>query len=151
MIATKLPRGEMNAISATDLAEILNVGTRELRKMIQTEREEGALILSSSAGYYRPGSREEISKFIDFMTARAKSSFRSIRAARKEMAKIAGQLDMESLQEAPGTRMERIEKMIQEQSDRMRGIDREAEEETDIPFEQMDIMDYLKATGCAHR
>lgn len=91
-----LLRGAENAIPAKKLAEIVGVKTsRELRQIVERERKNGALILSSvrgRGGYYLPAegaaSKAELQSFARTTTARIKSlaiMLRPVRKALKEM------------------------------------------------------------------
>lgn len=90
-IESLLPYGEENAVPAALLASMLRINQRRLRKQIAEERKEGALILSSVHGYYRPAKREEIQRYLDCMKKRAKHSFIAVRSARRALDEIEGQ------------------------------------------------------------
>ncbi|MCD7804256.1 MAG: hypothetical protein LUH03_03760 [Oscillospiraceae bacterium] len=83
-----LPTGEVNAIHAEELAHIAGVSLRELRKEIESERRDGALILACSKGYFRhePGDLPELRRFIQLMERRGYTTFAVIRAAKTALA-----------------------------------------------------------------
>lgn len=85
-VASLLQEGRENAVGAEYLCLRLGLpSSRALRKEIERERREGALILSNmeKGGYYLPGSIEEVRDFKETMESRARSTFLSIRSARK--------------------------------------------------------------------
>ena len=49
-----LKRGEENAIKTSDLVKMLNITPRELRQLVERERNNGEIILSSNKGYFLP-------------------------------------------------------------------------------------------------
>lgn len=104
-IVAILPRGEANAIPAKELAALVGArSVRALQSMISRECEEtDALILSTvrhGGGYYLPQSgaagRAEIVSFIRTLDARARHTFLRLRAARRALARIDGQTEMEA-------------------------------------------------------
>ena len=96
-----LPIGKENAISTPDLVRLIGVGnSRTLQAMIERERNDGALILSSSSGgYYLPASgaqgRQEINAFYRTVYARAVHSLRTLKTARRALRELDGQQEME--------------------------------------------------------
>ena len=98
-----LPFGEENAISSKVLAQMVGASSvRELQHRVATEREHGALILSScrnGGGYYRPSDgpegKREIAAFIQTLQARALNTLVAIRAARKALEAVEGQLNLD--------------------------------------------------------
>lgn len=101
-----LPFGEENAISSKVLAQMVGVSSvRELQHRVATEREHGALILSTcrnGGGYYRPSDgpegHREIAAFIQTLQARALNTLAAIRAARKALEGVDGQLNLDDLE-----------------------------------------------------
>lgn len=102
-VAPLLGRGIESARTATELMQDLELhDRRQLRLLIERERAEGALILSSvrgRGGYYLPAedpvkAREEITGFIHTVHARAVNSQRALRAARRALRECAGQLEI---------------------------------------------------------
>lgn len=96
-----LKSGEQNATPTAELVKRLGLkSSRALRKDISEARAEGQIILSSAhGGYYLPGSRQEIQKFVCTYEAWAKSIFRALRSARKLLDEIDGQCNMNMAKE----------------------------------------------------
>lgn len=93
-----IPEGKKNAISAQRLAEISGARSeRCLRGDIAELRKAGEIICSSSAGYYRPATRDEIRDFIERMESHAIGVFSAIASARKELKQMEGQTTIEDL------------------------------------------------------
>lgn len=61
---------------------------RELRKCIETMRREGIVIASSSKGYYFPSNYTELAKYVHTMEAAAKSTFYTLKSARKMLMEM---------------------------------------------------------------
>lgn len=100
-VAPLLGHGEENAVSTAQLVKRLGLrDSRSLRALVEAERAEGALILSTvrgGGGYFLPSSdpfraREEIAAFIRTVHARAVNSQRSLRAARRALKECDGQI-----------------------------------------------------------
>ena len=103
-LTSALSHGERNAISASDLCEVLGLSdTRNLRFAISEARMKGELILSTSAGYFLPDNenelkrKEEINHYIKAMSSRAICSFRAISAAKRAIGVPSGQLTIEDI------------------------------------------------------
>ncbi len=96
--------GEQNAIKSRDLICLAGLkNERNLRDAIAAERASGALILSTNRapfGYYLPApgeqGRREIESFIKTVHARACNTQLALRAARRALRQIDGQLEMEA-------------------------------------------------------
>ncbi len=86
-IESLLPIGKENAIKSELLVQILHLhNKRELQQLIAKERNEGALILSSSTGgYFTSNDPKEVAEFIRTLESRAKHTFIALRSARKFM------------------------------------------------------------------
>lgn len=86
-IITVLPVGKENAVSQKQLAAVLGVSERHLRKIIETERQNGKVICSSSDadenGYFLPANVEEAREFCVTMEKRAKTTLRCLKATRQ--------------------------------------------------------------------
>ena len=103
-----LPKGEGNAIRAAELTRLCGFKTtRELQHAIAHEREAGALILStcrSGGGYYRPSDgatgKQEISAFVATLASRAINTLRALKAARRELKTVDGQLTFDQIEAA---------------------------------------------------
>lgn len=101
MIEPLLPRGEENALSTAELVRVTGFkSARELQKVIEAERAQGALILSVSGrdgGYFLPSEGEagvrEISRFVATLQARALNTLRSLRAAKAALEQCVGQIE----------------------------------------------------------
>ena len=84
-IVDVLPVGKENAIPAGDLAEALGIDERLLRKTVERERRNGALILSCSGergGYYVHKNVDELIEFYNYMKHRAATTLACIEAVR---------------------------------------------------------------------
>lgn len=79
-------KGEEAATPSRELQAITGLSERELRKLIETLRRKGHVIISSNAGYFFPETLEEIQTFINKESHRARSVFYTLRSAR-ELAK----------------------------------------------------------------
>ena len=104
----RLPQGEENAIQAKELARQCGFkGARDLQHAIALERETGALILSTcrhGGGYYRPADGEagkrEINAFVGTLASRALNTLKAIKAARRELKTIDGQVTIDQIETA---------------------------------------------------
>ena len=104
----RLPQGEENAIQAKELARQCGFkSARELQHAIALERETGALILSTcrhGGGYYRPADGEigkrEINAFVGTLASRALNTLKAIKAARRELKTIDGQISIDEIEAA---------------------------------------------------
>lgn len=102
-IASLLPTGSENAISARVLVDLVGCGNvRQLQHLISKERECGALILSTtSGGYFLPDAgtkgRNEIAAFVAALHARAINTLRAAKAARSALGVLDGQEEIEGL------------------------------------------------------
>lgn len=61
---------------------------RELRKCIETLRNEGIVIASGNMGYYFPGDYNDLKKYIQKTSKAAKSLFKSLKAARRMLREM---------------------------------------------------------------
>ena len=95
-----LQRGSENAVSIGALLNILGIkNARMLHSLIAAEREQGALILSSSTGgYFLPSAGEkgkrEINEFIHTLRSRSLNTLRILRSARRALAAVDGQISL---------------------------------------------------------
>lgn len=87
MIQEILKAGKENAMPAEYLISRLNLNSvRALQKQVETERKQGAVILSSSVppgGYYLPGSRQEVIDFIKTLENRADATLTALNSAKR--------------------------------------------------------------------
>ncbi len=104
----RLPQGEENAVQAKELARQCGFkSARDLQHEIALEREAGALILSTcrhGGGYYRPADGEdgkrEINAFVGTLASRALNTLKALRAARRELKTIDGQVTFDQIEAA---------------------------------------------------
>lgn len=80
--------GQANAIPARQLADMMGIrSTRYLRTLVEHERRNGAVILSSTDdlynGYYLPANQEEVDRYIAQQSARIKTSLDSLKSAKR--------------------------------------------------------------------
>lgn len=80
--------GKENAIPARQLADMLGIrDTRYLRVLVERERRNGAVILSSTDevhnGYFLPGNQAEVDRYIAQQSARIKTSLDVLRSAKR--------------------------------------------------------------------
>lgn len=64
---------------------------RELRKCIETMRRAGIIIAASNKGYYFPSDYAELAKYVHTMEAAAKSTFYTLKSARKMLRELEEQ------------------------------------------------------------
>lgn len=91
-----LHKGAENAIKAPQLVQQMGLKNQEeLRHIIAAERERGALVLSSSSGYFLPADgekgRQEIQRYIASMEKRARSIFHILGTAKQQQRVLEGQ------------------------------------------------------------
>lgn len=100
-VAPLLGRGAENALSTPALMQALGFrDRRQLRTLLEQERDEGALILSTcrgGGGYFLPSedptqARDELAAFVHTVRSRAINSLRILKAARRELRECEGQL-----------------------------------------------------------
>ena len=83
-----LPRGEKNAISMREFANITAQNLREARRSIYELRCAGAVICSGTdrngaKGYFLPANRLEVERYVHFQESRIRAAARAVRSARK--------------------------------------------------------------------
>lgn len=95
MIIEFLKKGKQNAIPSKQLAKIASCSSvRELQALVSRERQQGAVILSTSrngGGYYLPSDADEVREFIRTLDARARHTFLALRSARKYLRELEEQ------------------------------------------------------------
>lgn len=93
-IVDYIPFGEENAVKRFELMDKIMRPDREIRRMIEDARRSGVIILnlSNGNGYFRPDKKEEILRYIRQEEARARSIHRNLKAAKKALKAIDGQL-----------------------------------------------------------
>ena len=92
-----IPRGRENAIKSDTLKSMLGLsGKREVGQVIQEARSKSEVILSDTVnGYYLPSNKTEIENFIKSMERRGKMILKATKSAKKQLALIEGQEEME--------------------------------------------------------
>ena len=95
-IVDYIPFGEENAVKRWELMDKIMKPDREIRRMIEDARRSGVIILnlSNGHGYFRPDKKEEILRYIRQEEARARSIHRNLKAAKKALRAIDGQLTL---------------------------------------------------------
>lgn len=100
MIVEILKKGKQNAVPSKVLAKKVGCGSvRDLRAIVAQERQQGAVILSTSrngGGYYLPADAEEVREFIRTLDARARHTFLALRSARKYLKEL--EIDNEKME-----------------------------------------------------
>lgn len=86
-ILSILRYGKEKAIPRRELVGRVKIGEREVRKAIEIIRCTGVCVISDSTGYYLPGNKLEIERYIRKTERTAKSHFYTLRAARKALKK----------------------------------------------------------------
>ena len=90
--------GAENAVTTRQLLAATGIRhVADLQKQIERERAAGALILSKcfdGGGYYLPASRDEIVRYERTLRRRALSTLRTLRAARRVLKDVDGQMEM---------------------------------------------------------
>ena len=96
-IVDYIPFGEENAVERFELMDKIMKPDREIRRMIEDARRSGVIILnlSNGKGYFRPDKKEEILRYIRQEEARARSIHRNLKAAKKALRAIDGQLTLD--------------------------------------------------------
>ncbi len=91
-----LPEGKENAITTQDLCNRLQLkSSRELRKMVEAERNAGMVILSSTTGgYFKSNKRDEILEFVRITRKKGIHTLASIQSAEKALAVLEGQISI---------------------------------------------------------
>ena len=106
MVFDLLPCGEINAIATKNLVKLVGCKTaRDLQNRIAAEREQGYLILSTcrnGGGYFRPTDGEigqqEVARFVATLQSRAANTFRVLKAARRYLSCVEGQMDLDEVE-----------------------------------------------------
>lgn len=90
MIYELLLHGEVNAISAADIARQVGMSERRVREIVERERLDGKIILTGRRGYFRPSEDPdlatwEIQNWITQRTATAGTMLKTAEIARKAL------------------------------------------------------------------
>ena len=80
-----IPEGKENAIPARDLANIVNISTRELRAQIEALRRSGHIIAACNSGYYIPVNDAELIEYYKAHEKRAMTALVCLKPARKAL------------------------------------------------------------------
>lgn len=89
-----LLEGEANALPMRELARLVGVSERQARKIIERERRNGSMILSSDNGYFLPApdcERYEIRRYIHRADARMVTNRNTIRAMKDRLKELEAQ------------------------------------------------------------
>lgn len=91
-IADLLHEGSANGLTIGDLVRLTGLDGREIRRRINRERRDGALIMADNIhGYFLPESGDDVRRFIRSMSRRAKEIAAISRAAEDALIKAEGQ------------------------------------------------------------
>lgn len=95
MIHELLLHGGTNAIPAADIARMVGMSERRVRKIVETERLAGAVILTGDGGYFLPSedpnlAQMEIAAWMAQRTATAGTMLKTVEMARKVLTDHAG-------------------------------------------------------------
>ena len=95
-VASFLRVGRSRGVRREDLASMMGMDERALRRQIQRERQQGTLIISDCHnGYYLPETTEDIRIFVAQMQHRAREINAVTLAAERALAEAEGQTMME--------------------------------------------------------
>lgn len=86
-----LLEGEANALPMRELARLVGVSERQARKIIERERRNGSMILSSDNGYFLPSpdcERYEIRRYIHRADARMVTNRKTIRVMKDRLKEL---------------------------------------------------------------
>lgn len=86
-----LIEGEDNALPMRELARLVGVSERQARKIIECERRNGSMILSSDNGYFLPSpdcERYEIRRYIHRADARMVTNRNTIRVMKDRLKEL---------------------------------------------------------------
>ena len=86
-----LLEGEANALPMRELARLVGVSERQARKIIECERRNGSMILSSDNGYFLPSpdcERYEIRRYIHRADARMVTNRNTIRVMKDRLKEL---------------------------------------------------------------
>ena len=89
-----LLEAEANAIPMRELAKLMGVSERQVRKLAERERQNGAFVISSDKGYFLLSSENpkyELNRYIHRMNARVSSNRKAIRAMKKRLEELEAQ------------------------------------------------------------
>ena len=85
-----IPCGAENAVTAKELAALMNCHTRIITASIHFLRCTGAVICADTNGFYKPATREETEHFVRSMRSRCRHIKAASASAEKLLKKGAG-------------------------------------------------------------
>lgn len=88
-----LGEGRENARSAAELAAVLGVDERQVRKVMNAARNDGALICSGVPGYWLPGDPAELWETYTRVSRQADSSMKAMESIRRKLMEEEGGSD----------------------------------------------------------
>lgn len=80
-----IPTGEENAIPGRELARLLNCRYRDITLSVNCLRQQGAVICSCSAGFFKPADDAELLHFVRMMKSRAREIIAASDSAEREL------------------------------------------------------------------
>lgn len=89
-----LLEGEANAMPMRELARLMGVSERQVRKLAERERDNGAFVIASDKGYFLPSADNpeyDLKRYIHRMDARVSSNRKAIRTMRKRFDELRAQ------------------------------------------------------------
>lgn len=89
-----LLEGEANAMPMRELARLMGVSERQVRKLAERERDNGAFVIASDKGYFLPSADNpeyDLKRYIHRMDARVSSNRKAIRTMRKRLDELRAQ------------------------------------------------------------
>ena len=98
IVSDSLRYGKENAIPSKTLAQVLKFkSVRDLQRQIERERSVGAVILSDphGSGYYLSNDPEELRRFTQTLTARARNTAKAAISAQRAYNEAMGQTNEE--------------------------------------------------------
>ena len=101
-IAEYIPYGADNAITRDELLKVAayfveGITDRGMRRLLEVSKQNGNIIINmqDGRGYFRPETREEIEMYIRQEERRAKTIHFNLKAAKKALRKMEGQLTLD--------------------------------------------------------
>jgi biotin operon repressor len=89
-----IPYGKENAVHIAELASTLNIKTAAVKKLVQTARRSGAVILSDTSGYWQSTDQAEIDAYIKSTRKQAISRFTTLKGIKLSEAERNGQMNL---------------------------------------------------------
>lgn len=82
MVYELLKIGKENAITSSELRELIGVSKRNFYSIVRKERNNGAVIIADGNGYYIPGNRDEVKAYLHRTQLRAIHDMSAAKTAR---------------------------------------------------------------------